>query len=224
VSLLVADGGGSFQILDQATPSNIRVVHASPDAPAVSVYVNDDFATPFLADVPFPAASGYIGVPGGEYNIKVTPAGNIGVIVIDADLELVAGAETTVIAVDELANIGALVLEDDTRRVATAARVRIVHGAPNAGPVDLYVTAAGTGITGASAAVSNFEFLSETGYLGLAPGSYDVSVTLAGTGVIAIGPLTIDLQGGGVYTAIARDPLPGTQDFGVILLDDFISN
>ena len=92
VSLLVGDGGGSFQILDQATPSNIRVVHASPDAPAVSVYVNDDFVTPFLANVPFPAASGYIGVPGGEYNIKVTPAGNIGVIVIDADLDLVAGA------------------------------------------------------------------------------------------------------------------------------------
>jgi hypothetical protein len=47
-------------------------------------------------------------------------------------------------------------------------------------------------------------------------------VTAAGTTTPAIGPATIALANGGIYTAIARDPLPGDMDFGLILLDDFV--
>ncbi len=222
VKLVVADGQSAFTLRDVNTPSNVRVVHASPDAPAVDVIVNDNFEVPFLADVPFPAASGFVGVEAGEYNVKVTAAGNAGAIVIDADVELPAGAETTVVAVGLLADIEPLLLADERRGIATESRVRIVHGAPTAGEVDIYVTAVGAGIEGVDPAIPGFEFLADTGYLSLEPGSYDVTVTLAGTDTVAIGPLPIEISAGGVYSAIARDPLPGTDAFGLILLDDFV--
>ena len=222
VKLLVSDGQSAFTLLDVNTPSNVRVVHASPDAPAVDVIVNDDFEAPFLANVPFPVASDFVPVEPGEYNVKVTAAGNAGAIVIDADVELPAGAETTVVAVGLLADIAPLLLADDRRGIATESRVRIVHGAPSAGEVDIYVTAVGAGIEGADPAIPGFDFLDDTGYLSLAPGSYDVTVTLAGTETVAIGPVSIDITAGGVYSTIARDPLPGESDFGLILLDDFL--
>jgi len=84
--------------------------------------------------------------------------------------------------------------------------------------VDIYVTEVGAGIVGATPAVTDFEFKEETGYLQLADGLYDVTVTLAGTDTVAIGPRTIDVADGGVYTALARDAAGGGGPFAIEVL------
>jgi hypothetical protein len=221
ITLLVSTPSGSFELLDAATPAELRVIHASPDAPAVDVVVNDDFGAPVLEDVPFPAVSGYLAVPPGSYNVKVTPANNAGVIVIDADVDLAAGTRYSVYATGPLATIAPYVLVDDDRSIATNAKVRIVHTAPSAGNVDIYVTAPGASIATASPTFANVPFRAETGYVALAAGSYDVTVTPTGTKTAAIGPATITVDNGGVYTAAARDAAGGGAPFGLILLDDF---
>ncbi len=224
ISLLVADGRGSFEILDAATPAELRVIHASPDAGLVNVIVNNDFANPVLRDVPFRTVSGYLAVPPGAYNLKVTPNDNAGAIVIDQDVILTAGTRSSVYATGTLAagSISPYLLADDNRPVATAAKVRIVHTAPSAGSVDIYVTAPGASIANVLPAFSNVPFLAETGYVSLAGGSYAVTVTIAGTKNAAIGPATLTLMDGNVYTAAARDPIGGGDPFGLILLDDFV--
>jgi len=222
ISLLVADNGlGTFEILDQATPTQFRVIHASPDAPPVDVIVNDDFDNPLLESVAYPAFSDFIEVPADTYNVKVTAENNPGAIVIDADLMLEAGRQYSVYATDVLANITPFVLVDDTRPVITEAKVRIVHLAPGAGLVDLYVTAPGADITGLAPTFAGVDFQDETGYVSLAAGSYDVTVTVAGTKTVAIGPAPIMVAAGGVYTVAARDAAGGGAPFGLILLDDF---
>ncbi|MEM7611150.1 MAG: DUF4397 domain-containing protein [Pseudomonadota bacterium] len=216
ISLIVLDGNGAAEIADIDTPTGFRVIHNSPDAPAVDVVVNDDFDNPILEDVPYTAFSDFINVPAATYNVKVTAANAPGTIVIDADVPLDAGQEYSVYAIDELASIRPQVLEDDRRSVATEAKVRIVHGSPSAGPVDIVITAA----DGSTQEFQGVEFEAETGYLALAAGSYDVAVSVAGTTTVAIAaPITV--EAGGVYTAVARDPEPGQTDFGLILLDDF---
>ena len=45
-------------------------------------------------------------------------------------------------------------------------------------------------------------------------------MTPTGTKTAAIGPAAISIENGGVYTAIARDPLPGETDFGLVVLVD----
>ena len=63
-----------------------------------------------------------------------------------------------------------------------------------------------------------------TGYLGLAAGDYEVSITPAGTKTIAIGPAALSVANGDVLTAIARDAegggLPDPSD-GLIIQGGF---
>ncbi len=237
ILLHVSTRGDEFEILDVNTPAEVRVVHAVPDAPAVDVFVNDPTAAgaPAIAALDYaqvaPGADVYAELPGGTTNVLVTAAGNAGVIAIPAtDLELAPGQQYTVYATGTLAATGAsggiepYITLDDDRPVATEAQVRVLHLSPSAGAVDIYVLPPGTtDLTGATPAFSGVEFRQETGYVALPGGSYTVAVAAAGTTTVAIGPVTIDVVEGGVYTAAARDPDPDVANdtFGLILLDDF---
>lgn len=221
ISLVALDGTGSFEILDAATPASLRVIHASPDTDAVDVVVDDRFADPLVTGLAFPDVTGYLEPPPGNYNVKVGPTGLVaGATVIDADLSLDAGQVYTVIAAGLLAEIEPLVLIDDPRAIATEARVRLVHGSPSAGPVDIYVTAPGIDIAGIAPAFSSVPFKGDTGYVALAAGDYEITVTLAGSQTIAIGPVPVSLEAGNLYGAIARDAAGGGLPAGLILLDD----
>jgi hypothetical protein len=221
ISLVVQDGSGSSEILDAATPADLRVVHASPDAPAVDVIVNDNFANPLVSDLAFPDFTPFLGVPPATYNVKVTDAATQGVVPINADLDLEAGIRYTVLAVGPLAALEPLIATDDPRPIATQAKVRIIHASPTAQNVDIYVTAPGTNINTVSPTLAAVPFKANTGFLALAAGSYDVTVTPAGTKNAAIGPVTITVANGGVYTAVARDAAGGGAPLGLILMDDF---
>ena len=130
ISLVALTGEGSTEISDAATPADVRVVHASADAPNVDVILDDLFT--IVSDLSFSSATDFLpvisatGVP-ATANVKVTAAGNPSAVVIDADLPLAAGVTYDVVAVDNLATIEALVSADDYRRVATEAKLRVIH-------------------------------------------------------------------------------------------------
>lgn len=225
ISLVALDAEGSSELLDVGSPAEIRVIHASPDAPAVDVIANDNFASPTVAGLAYPdvapAPDAYLGVPHDTYNLKVAAAGTT-TVVLDFDATLAAGARYTVLATDLLANITELVLTDDNRRLATEAKVRLIHGSPAAGPVDIYVTAAGdTDLTDNEPAFAAVTFQASTGYVSLAAGDYRIALTPAGdVSTIAL-DVTVSVAAGGVYTAVARDAVGGGAPLGLILLDDF---
>lgn len=221
ISLVGLNGTGSLELLDINTPAQVQVVHASPDAPAVDVLADGNVLVPSLE---FPQATPFVEVPAAEYEVAVTVAGNPGAIAIGpVNLDLMAGQRYSVLAVDQLAAIEALVLSDDPRPVATNAKVRIVHASPTAANVDIYVTAVGADINNETPTLADVAFKANTGFLALPAGDYDVTVTPTGTKTAAIGPASISIADGGVYTAVARDPLPGDTALGLILLDDFIA-
>ncbi|ANO52565.1 DUF4397 domain-containing protein [Woeseia oceani] len=223
VSLVLQDGTGSSELLDVRTSADVRVVHASPDAPDVDVVVNDDFANPLVPALAFPEFTPFVSVPPATYNIKVTDAATQSVIAINVDLELMAGLRYNVLAVDNLVSIAPLLAIDDPRPVATESKVRIIHASPAAGDVDIYVTAPQTDINTVDPTLSDIPFQANTGFLSLVPGDYEVTVTAAGSKTAAIGPAAISIAGGGVYTAIARDAAGGGAPLGLILMDDFVA-
>lgn len=200
-----------------ASEARVRVVHASPDAPAVDVLVD---GSEVLADVPYRAASGYLDVTAGSRNLKVNAAGTT-TSVIDANVNLMDSADYTVIASGLVANIAPIVLEDDNSAPAAGnVRVRAIHGAPSAPTVDIYVTAPGADLATQTPALSNVAFGDAADYIEAPAGSYQIRVTVAGTKTVAIDSGTLTLASGQVRTAIAVDAPGGGAPFDLLLLAD----
>lgn len=231
VSLIASTGSALLEFLDVNTPSNVRVVHASSDAPAVDVLVDGNPSG--IAGLTFGNSAGPAPLDPGPtvFEVVASPAGPGSVPVITASANLVQGGAASVFAVGSLsvdpANpIEGLLLADETRAVATEARVRIVHASVLAQDVDIYVQPGGSlppasdipvGVTPSFAGVP---FKADTGYIALAGGDYDIAVTPAGSRTPAIGPATLTFAAGDLLTLVAVDGPNLTTPLGVLLLDD----
>jgi hypothetical protein len=173
--------------------ARVRAVHASPDAPAVDILVNDGVA---FANAPFKGITDYATLDSGTYNIKVVPTGATEPVVIQADLEL-AGNDYTIVALGKLENIEPLVLIDNNSAPAAGkAHVRFVHASPDAPAVDIAVK-------GGPVLFSNIAFKEIGDYLPVDAGTYDLEVRLAGTETVALEVPGLALQAGTVYTVFA---------------------
>jgi len=221
VSLVVNTGASQFEVLDAATTADVRAGHVSPDAPAVDIVVDDNLAAPAVEDLLYAEVTPYLSLAPGDYNFKVVDSATQSVQAINLDATLDIGTRTSVFAVNRLdTGIESLVLVDDPRSIATEARVRIVHGSPAAGLVDIYVTVPGTDITTVVPAFEDVPFKADTGYVPLVGGTYDISVTPADDPSTVAIFASLPVAGGDVFTVIARDAPGGGAPFGVIVIDE----
>lgn len=72
--------------------ARVRVIHASPDAPAVDVWVN---GAPAFKNAPFKGITPYAELAGGNYDVQVVPAGATTPVVIKGTLGFGAGKDYT---------------------------------------------------------------------------------------------------------------------------------
>jgi hypothetical protein len=172
----------------------VRVVHGSPDAPNVDVWVD---GTTVLTDVPFTAVSDYLSVPAGAHNVQVTATGSTDPV-IDADLTLEAGTSYTVAATGMLAEITATVLTDDRVPADGQSKLRVFHASPSAPP------AVDVAVTDGPVLVEGLAYPEATGYLTVDPGDYALEIRAAGETEAALS-LNATLEAGQNYTAIAMD-------------------
>ncbi len=179
----------------QSGTAKVRVVHASPDAPAVDVIVNGNRA---LTNVPFFAASAYLDLPAGSYDIQVVPAGATSPVVIDAKgVRIEAGKAYTIAATGKLADIKPTILMDDlTAPAAGKAHVRVIHFSPDAPAVDIKVA-------GGPTLISNLAFPNASNYLPVDAGSYDLQVTPAGGNAVVLDLRGTRLEAGKIYDVFA---------------------
>jgi hypothetical protein len=179
----------------QSGTAKVRVVHASPDAPAVDVIVNGQRA---LTNVPFFTASDYLDLPAGSYDIQVVPTGASEPVVIDAqDVSIAAGMAYTIAATGELANISATVLSDNLAAPeAGKAHVRVIHFSPDAPAVDIRVA-------GGPALLSNLAFPNASAYTPVDAGTYDLEVTPAGSTDVVLPINDVALEAGRIYDVFA---------------------
>lgn len=197
--------------------ARVRVFHASPDAPNVDVYVDDSVV---LSDVPYPVESDFLEVEAGTRTISVTPAG-AGSKVIEAALELSEHSSTMVIASNVVAKIAPIVAPVDRSEVpAGSARVRVIHAAPGAPSVDVYVVGAGESINAASPVLAGVPFGAVSGYLTVPVGAYDLFVTVAGTKTVAIEARGVALTSGFRGSVAALDARGGGAPFALKVLDE----
>lgn len=176
----------------------VNVIHASPDAPAVDVYVNGEAA---LTELAFGEASGWVGLPAGEHQIQVAAAGSdVASAVIDANVELMAGEAYEVAATGLLAEIEAQVYPVDLASVGSEAepmaRIRVVHASPDAPAVDVAVT-------DGDVLIGELAFPNASDYLEVPAGSYDLEVRPAGATDVVLELPGVELEGGTAYSVYA---------------------
>jgi hypothetical protein len=182
--------------------ARIRVLHASPDAPAVDAYLDGSEA---ISDLAFDEITDYVSVPAGSHTVEVFPAAadGTGDAVITADVTLSADTDYTVAAVGALAEIEPLVLVDDNSAPpAGQARVRFVHASPDAPAVDIFAEGVGVIISGAA-------FKDASDYLTVPALTYNLEVRAAGTETVALALPGLALEAGNVYSAFAVGLLEG---------------
>ena len=181
--------------------ARVRVVHASPDAPAVDVLVDGGKA---FTNAPFKGITSYASLDPKTYNVQVVPTGATTPVVINANLPLSADTDYTVVAVGKLAAIEPLVLTDNNAKPAAGkAHVRFVHASPDAPAVDIAVK-------GGPVIFSNVAFKGVGTYTPVDAGTYDLEVRLAGTSTVALAVPGVKLDDSTVYTIFAMGLASGT--------------
>ena len=187
--------------------ARVRVVHASPDAPAVDVWVAGGLV---FENIAFEQATDFVEVPAGTYNVQVVPSGATSPVVIEADLDLAAATDYTVVATDFLNLISPSILTADGGTPDDGeAWVRFFHASPDAPAVDIAVT-------NGPVLLDNVSFQTGTNYIPVPATTYDLEARLAGTETVVLSLPGTTVEDGGVYTAYATGLVADIQD-----LDEF---
>ena len=191
---------------DMTGQAQVMVVHASPNAPAVDVRINNAVA---LSAVPYLTNIAYTGVNAVSANIKVSPTGTT-TYVIDSNVSLTANTNYSVFAIDSVSKVKAAVVTDNlTAPAAGKAHIRFFHFSPNAPSVDIAVTVG-------PVLFSNRSFNDQAGNTSLAnftpvdAATYNLEVRLAGTNTVVLAVPNVPVAAGKIYTVYAKGFVTGT--------------
>lgn len=172
--LLAQLDGATTARIDPST-AELRVLHLSPDAPAVDAFV--DGATPTgYAQLSFTNSTPYATLAASSKRLDISADGTAaGAVLSVAELGLTAQQKYTAVAVGRVAALQALLINDDAAGLDAAnIRVRAIHGAPDVGQVDVYSVAATDGA--ATAIVSDVDFGVVSDALDLPAGAYTLGI------------------------------------------------
>lgn len=180
----LAWGGGSAQV---------RVLHASPDAPPVNVLIDGRV---MFSQLCYGQPTGYVGLEPGDYNVKVVSADRDQRLLIDTSLTVEAGQSYTVAAVGYAAAVEPLVWADATEAPGwNQAKMRVVHASPNAPVVDVVTSQGGTLFSGVA-------FKTVTDFASVERGLYHVQVKPSGGGDLVLDLPRMPVQPGSVRTLV----------------------
>ncbi|MEF8973279.1 MAG: DUF4397 domain-containing protein [Haloarcula sp.] len=190
--------------------SQLRIGHFSPDAPAVDIHVDGE---PLLEGVSFGTLGDYVDVDAGSYDVEIVPAAG-GDAVLSATLDLENGVSYTVLAVNALADIEALVLTDDQPVVdAGDARLRFVHTVPDAPAVDIWA--------GDEMLFENVAFGEGSAFATVDADAYDIDVRPAGADDDVLSLAGVGLDDATSYTMLATGMLDESLD--AVLVADYVT-
>ena len=156
---------------DMGEGAELRVVHASPDAPNVDIYA-EGVASPLIRNLGYGEVSAYLDLDAGTYNIQIRSAGadstsapayETGDLVIQDDVKITALAAGLLASMDDQDKFRVLpLIENFDDPGAGNAAVRIIHGSADAPTVAIDVGNDGT------PEITDFERFEDTGASGVA--------------------------------------------------------
>ena len=231
-SIVIA--GGAVAATQEQTPNQsqaqnqsqgqaqVRLVHASPDAPPVDIYVDGE---PAVEELAFGNATDYVELRPGMHNVTITEAGNASNVVFQQDIPVKPG-QYTIAAAGEITP-GAeraftpVLLADDAQPGENESMVRLAHLSPDAPTVDVTVAESGDVL------FDNVSFGNATDYETVPPGDYTLEVrpATANNDGEVVTTVDVSVEDGQAYTGIATgylnpDEAAGNETFRVLVLED----
>lgn len=178
--------------------AKLRMVHLSPDAPAVMVELDGE-PVEALANVSYKDATPYLPIPAGQHDIAVYAVADPSKPVLEVSVMPEAGEAYTIAGVGLLANgtFGVKMFEDDISPPEEGkTKVRVVHAIPDVG-------AATVSVEGGPDLFSLPGFANASNYAEVDPGTYTLEVTPAGAEEPAFTVPDVEVEAGEVYTGFA---------------------
>ena len=149
----------------------VRFGHFAPSVADVDVFVDGN---PFVSGIAFRSVSDYVPLPTGTHRFEVRASGSPDTL-LSIEAGVPSAASLTIGAVSTRDGLSPQVYTDELVQPAPdAAVVRFIHAAPDVQAVDVSV------VNGPVLA-ADVPYPAATGYTNIAPGTYDVEVTAAGT-------------------------------------------
>jgi hypothetical protein len=210
--------------IDATNAAQVRVITASPNAPAQDFYQNN---SALAYNLGFGTVTSYMPLPAGAYTLSATKANTSQTL---ASSKTVFGStkQYTVIVGNIAANMQETILQDQSQPApAGEVALRFVHEATRSGAVDIYLVPKGGKLTATSPVATNIDFASNSGYINIPAETYAIAVVPAGTTPT---PATITLHTGpqvtytssSAHTIVLIDQSAGTTP-GVqaVVTDDY---
>lgn len=170
--------------------SYIRAFNASPDAPAVDIYI---YGAEAFKNLKFKDFTEYITLPMGEYKMEVYQAGQNETPVLTESIKVGEREVITIVAAGNYEDLQIVsYIEGNAEDLpVNKSKVRIIHLSPDSPNVDVFVN----GVL----AFEDVVFLDATDYAQLSSGTYEITVNLADTNdnVLSLNP---ELKSQKVYT------------------------
>jgi hypothetical protein len=190
-------------------PGMLRVVHASPDAPNVDIYVNGNR---ILKDFPYKDVSGYLSLPSGNYQIDIYPAGNMVSTVLSRKVTVESGKIYTLAAAGQVSKLKLLAFEDQPTVPSGETKARFIHLSPDAPAVDIAVKKG-------DVIFPNVSFRQATQYLGLSPMTVDLEVRVAGSSNTVLSLPGVKLQPNKSYSILAVGTAAGDPPIEALIIE-----
>jgi len=203
---------------DSNTPrSELRVIHAAGNAPAVNVNANGGPLSS-VQGLEYGQATSKLVLRAASYSVSVDgvlPGDQVSEVVAPVDLTLNRGETTTVVAIGNLDAVGdaafgpEVIVTPKTSVASTETRVQVVHASSAAetalpGGVSVYVTAPGVDLASATPLVT-FNLRDYTEALTVPAGQYQIRVTPAASSTPVFDSGEITLPGGADLMVLAID-------------------
>ncbi|QZP38873.1 DUF4397 domain-containing protein [Halobaculum magnesiiphilum] len=202
--------------------SYLRVVHASADAPAVDVALDNETV---VSGIELGEASDYLAIAAGDHRLTITAA-ETGDVVYDANVSVEARSVTTIAASGEIGEnasqpFAPLFIRDDALQPAEGeAAVAVAHLSPDAPAVDITVEGSDTVIA------DNVSYAGVSDYVSVPAGDYTLEIreATADNDGDVVTTVDVSLENGSAYTGYAVGYLEAENDsepeFQVSLVED----
>lgn len=170
--------------------SYVRVLNASPDAPAVDIYINGGL---IFKNIKFKDFTEYVQLSMGQYKMEVYPVGQMDKPVLAQNIQVPEKQVITIAAAGNFEDLQLIpYIEGDADGLAmNQSRVRLIHLSPDAPEVDVLING--------QIVFNNIGFMDATDYIKVVSGTYNIVVNLAGTNDTIL-TFSLQLNSQKVYT------------------------